>query len=127
MTDLFAYADSRPPNYRASDPITSRDAGRAAHKWSAEHHQIILAVLRRAGQPLAPEQIADGIGFGFQRGLYAFVLDTVQVCKRAAELIESGDVERTAERHTNRSGRSAFKLRIKSQSNGAACSTSEQL
>ena len=126
MTDLFAYANSRPQNYRPSDPITSRDAGRSAHKFSAEHHQIILAVLRRAAQPLAAEQIADAIGFGFQRGIYSLCLDTVQVCKRTNELIEAGLIERTAERHTNRSGRSAFKLRIKPQSDPAAIPSGSQ-
>jgi hypothetical protein len=48
------------------------------------------------------------------------------VCKRANELIESGLVERTAERHTNRSGRSAFRLRLKPQSIPAGDSTPER-
>jgi hypothetical protein len=124
--DLFAYAESR-HNYRVSDPITSRDAGRAAHKFTAEHHQIILSVLRHAGRPLAAEQISDAIGFGFNRGKYSLLLDYVAVGKRTNELIEAGLIERTAERHTNRSGRSAFKLRIRqSQSLPAAIPSGSQ-
>ena len=123
MTDLFQYADSRPLNYRPSDPITSRDAGRSAHKFTAEHHQIILSVLRRAGQPLAAEQISDAIGFGFQRGTYSLVIDTIQVCKRLAELLDGGAIERTAEQHKNRSGRCAFRVRIKRQPDEAAIPT----
>ena len=111
--DLFSYADSQPPNYRPTDPITSRDAGRSVDKLAGEHHQIILAVLRHAGRPLAAEQIADAIGFGFTRGKYALCLDYVAVGKRANELIEAGLIERTAEQHTNRTGRKAFRLRIK--------------
>ena len=117
--DLFSY-EPKAPNYRPSDPITSRDAGRSAHRFTAEHHQIILSVLRRAGRPLAPEQISDALGFGFQRGTYSMVLDTVQVCKRVAELIDGGEVVRTAEQHTNRSGRKAFRIRLKPRSDEAA-------
>ena len=119
MTDLFSY-EPKAPNYRPSDPITSRDAGRAAHKFTAEHHQIILSVLRRAGQPLAAEQISDAINLGFQRSIYSLCLDYVAVGKRTNELIEAGLIERTAEQHKNRSGRMAFKLRIKRQPDLAA-------
>jgi len=112
MTDLFSY-EPKAPNYRPSDPITSRDAGRGAQKFIGDHHQIILAVLRRTEHPLACEQIADAIAFGFQRGTYSTCLDYVAVGKRAKELIEAGMIERTAELHINKSGRSAFKLRIK--------------
>jgi len=117
--DLFAYAESK-PNYRASDPITSRDAGRSARDFSAAHHQAILAVLRRAGRPMAPEEISDALNFQYARGFVSVALDTVQVCKRVASLIEGDAVERTAEQHTNRSGRKAFRIRIKRQPDEAA-------
>src|SRR5690242_1561205 len=113
MTDLFSFADSHPPNYRARDPITSRDAGRSAHKFSAEHHQAILTVLRRTGRPMAPEEISDALNFLYARGFVSIALDTVQTCKRVAELKDGGEVIRTAEQHTNRSGRKAFRIRLK--------------
>lgn len=124
MTDLFAYGDSR-PNYRPSDPITSRDAGRAAHRFTADHHQAILTVLRRSGRPMAPEEISGALNFLYARGFVSIALDTVQVCKRAAEMIEDGLIERTAEQHKNRSGRSAFKLRIKQPQSETAANSSE--
>lgn len=124
MTDLFSY-EPKAPNYRASDPITSRDAGRSAHDFSAAHHQAILSVLLRAGRPLAPEQVADALAFGYERGTYSVVLDKVQVCKRCAELLEGEAVERTTEQHTNRSGRKAFRLRIKQPQSLTAANSSE--
>lgn len=120
--DLFAYAESK-PNYRVSDPITSRDAGRSAHDFSVAHHQAILAVLRRAGRPMAPEEISDALNFLYARGFVSVALDTVQTCKRVAELIDGGEVFRTAEQHTNRSGRKAFRIRIKRQPDEVAIPT----
>ena len=121
--DLFSYTPAPPQNWRDSDPKTSKAAGISAQRFTADHHQIILSVLRRAGQPLAAEQISDAIGFGFQRGTYSLVIDTIQVCKRLAELLEGGAIERTAEQHKNRSGRCAFRVRIKRQPDEAAIPT----
>jgi hypothetical protein len=121
--DLFQYADSRPQNYRPSDPKTSRDAGRSAHRFTAEHHQAILNVLRRAGRPMAPEEIGDALAFDYARGRASVALDKVQVCKRCAELLEGGAVIRTAEQHTNRSGRKALRICIKRQPDEAAIPT----
>lgn len=116
--DLFTFAAAH-PNYRASDPITSRDAGRSAHKFTADHHQAILTVLRRTGRPMAPEEISDALNFLYARGFVSIALDTVQTCKRVAELIDGGEVERTAEQHTNRSGRKAFRIRLRGVTHGA--------
>jgi predicted ArsR family transcriptional regulator len=99
MTDLFTYAEQR-PNYRRADPITSKEAGRFADKFRSEHHAAILQALSD-GTPLAAEQIADRTS-----------LDTVQTCKRFAELVRAGKIERTPEQHRNRSGRRAFRYRI---------------
>src|SRR6185312_5642128 len=112
MTDLFSY-EPKAPNYRPSDPITSRDAGRSADKFTAEHHQAILNVLRRAGRPMACEEISQAMAFDYARGKASVSLDAVACGKRSIDLIRAGLVERTAEVHINKSGRSAFKLRIK--------------
>ena|SRR6185312_10152787 len=122
MTDLFSY-EPRPPNYRPSDPITSRDAGRSAHSFTAEHHQAILNVLRRAGRPMACEEIAQAMAFDYERGKASIALDMVACGKRSLELIRAGLIERTAETHVNKSGRSAFRLRIKQSRGEAASST----
>jgi len=122
MTDLFSY-EPKAPNYRPSDPITSRDAGRSAHRFTADHHQAILTVLRRSGRPMAPEEISDALNFLYARGFVSIALDTTQTCKRMAELLEGGAIERTAEQHKNRSGRCAFRVRIKRQPDEAAIPT----
>jgi len=122
MTDLFSY-EPKAPNYRPSDPITSRDAGRSAHSFTAEHHTVILNTLRRAGRPMSAEEISDALTFEFVRGKASMALDYVAVGKRTKELIEAGLIERTAEQHTNRSGRKAFRLRVKRQRDEAASST----
>ena len=67
----------------------------------------------RHPERFAAEQISDAINLGFQRSIYSLCLDYVAVGKRTNELIEAGLIERTAEQHKNRSGRMAFKLRIK--------------
>jgi hypothetical protein len=122
MTDLFSY-EPRPPNYRPSDPITSRDAGRSAHSFTAEHHQAILNVLRRAGRAMAPEEISDAMKSDLVHGKGSIWIDTVGICKRVAELIAGNAVERTAEQHVNRSRRKAFRIRIKQPRGEAASST----
>jgi hypothetical protein len=126
MTDLFSY-EPKAPNYRPSDPITSRDAGRSAHDFSAAHHQAILNILRRAERAMAPEEIADALDWAYARGKSSVVLDKVQICKRCAELLEGDAIERTTEQHLNRSGRKAFRIRLKqSQSLPAAIPSGSQ-
>lgn len=120
--DLFSYTPTA-PNYRPSDPVTSRDAGRAAHAFTNDHHQAILNVLRRTDRPMACEEIANAMAFDFARGKTSIALDMVACGKRSIELIRLGLVERTAEVHVNKSGRSAFRLRIKRQPDEAATPT----
>lgn len=99
--DLFSYADTRPINYRHTDPITSRDAGRAAQKFRTGDQSEILRALRR--RPMAAEEISDFLGWN----------DSVRVCRRLAEMIRADLIERTADKHTNRNGRGAFRHRVK--------------
>lgn len=98
--DLFSY-QPQAANFRRTDPITSKEAGRSADKFRSEHHAAILQALTEAGVPLAAEQIADRTS-----------LDTVQTCKRFAELVRAEKIERTPEQHRNRSGRIAFRYRL---------------
>lgn len=69
---------------------------------------------------MAPEEISDALNFLYARGFVSIALDTVQTCKRVAELIDGGEVVRTAEQHTNRSGRKAFRIALKRQPDEAA-------
>lgn len=103
MTDLFTWQPSA-PNYRPTDPKTSRDAGRAAHSFTADHHRSIIDAMARIGKPLAAEEVAD-----------LTTLDKVQVCKRFAEMERKSLIERTTDRYLNRSGRHAFRYRIKGE------------
>jgi len=119
MTDLFSY-EPKAPNYRPTDPITSRDAGRSAHSFTAEHHQAILNVLRRAGRAMACEEISDALTFDYERGKASLALDYVAIGKRMKELTTAGLIEKTAEIHVNRSGRGALRHRLKRQPDEAA-------
>ena len=95
MTDLFSF------NYRRTDPETSKEAGRAAERFRSGDHKAILDALDRAQCPLAAEQISEFIGWN----------DSVRVCRRLKEIECAGLIQRTSERHINKSGRGAFKYR----------------
>lgn len=103
MTDLFEYADTR-MMYRRTDPDTSRAAAEdAVESITARHRAMIMATLRRAGiGALAAEQIADLAGFESH----------VAVNRRLPELVRAGVIERTSEKHINRSGSSAYRYKI---------------
>ena len=84
---------------RRKDPETSHQAANAAKGLRAAHSERILELLR-SGHVLAAEQLADGLA-----------LSPVQVNRRLAELEDSGLIERTDQRHRNRSGRMAVRWR----------------
>ncbi len=88
---------------RRDDPQTSHQAAEEHESVNGWHCRTILTVLRAAGIPLAAEEIADATED----------MDTVAVAKRFCDLLRANQIERTAERHTNRSGRQAFKVRLK--------------
>lgn len=113
--DLFAYADEFPRNFRASDPITSKESGRAAQKFISGDQAEILKALRR--RPMAAEEISDFLGWN----------DSVRVCRRLADMIRAELIERTADKHTNRNGRGALRHRLKQQSSGAERPTESRL
>jgi len=72
---------------------------------------------------MACEEIAQAMAFDYERGKASIALDMVACGKRSLELIRAGLIERTAETHVNKSGRSAFRLRIKQSRGEAASST----
>src|SRR5690242_896516 len=88
-------------SWRPSDPATSKEAGRAAERFRSGDHKAILDALDRAQCPLAAEQISEFIGWN----------DSVRVCRRLKEIECAGLIQRTSERHINKSGRGAFKYR----------------
>lgn len=90
-------------NYRRNDPATSREAGERATEFIDGDHADILKALRQLAVPLAAEQISDHLKWS----------DHVRVNRRLKELERADRIERTEQRHTNRSGRSAFKYQLK--------------
>ncbi len=101
--DLFETYAARPSrNFRRTDPITSRDAGRQARRFEHSDQAEILRALRETGVPMAGEQLSDHLGWN----------NSVRVMRRIASMISAGLIERTTERHTNRNGRQAFKHRL---------------
>lgn len=80
---------------RASDPETSKAAARQCKALRADHHQKIVAALRRLTTANADEiaQYCD--------------LDRVQVGRRLNELERAGLVRKTGETRPTASGRAA--------------------
>jgi predicted ArsR family transcriptional regulator len=89
---------------RTTDPATSKAAAASAEHLRNAHARAIVGVLERSNFPLAAEQIARKLG-----------LSSVQVSRRLHELVDSGFIEPTALLHTNRSGKSAVKYRLKGE------------
>lgn len=96
----FRFASSlAAQNYRRTDPVTSKEAGRAARKFiSTDQSEILRALTSR---PMAAEEVSDFLGWN----------DSVRACRRFADMIRAGLIERTIEKHINRNGRSAFRHR----------------
>lgn len=97
MTTLFEWHKS----VRRDDPDTSKDAAKSAKSLASKHHEIILGVLRASTQPLAAEEIADRTD----------TLNHVHIGKRLIELERGQLVVKTDEKHTNISGRQAYRYR----------------
>ncbi len=89
------------PRSRRADPSTSHESANHAGKFAGKHCAEILSLLRDFKFPMAAEEIADALGWASH----------VQANRRLPELVDAGLIIRTEERHTNRSGRSAFKYR----------------
>lgn len=80
---------------RTQDPGTSHEAAASSKELRSRHHKIILEVFG-PGSRLASEQVADRAG-----------LTHWQVTRRMNELERAGRLEKTEEKHVNRSGRKA--------------------
>jgi helix-turn-helix protein len=104
--DLFSLNPAQPRNYHHSDPVTSKEAGIAARSFIKSDQSEILRALE-AG-PMACEEISNFLGWG----------DHVRANRRMKELVRAGLIERSNEKHINRSGCGAFKYRLKSETLG---------
>ncbi len=82
---------------RTTDPDTSHAAAKSMENQIGPQHQAVLSVLEQ-GFPLAAEEIEDFLGYSTWR--------------RMGELERKGLIERTEEKHKNRSGRMAYKYKI---------------
>ena len=89
-------------NYRRSDPSTSKEAGDNTSRFRAGDCGSILGALGSALAPLAAEQISEVLHWASH----------VRANRRLKELERAGLIERTSQRHTNQSGRRAFKYRL---------------
>lgn len=96
-TNLFEYSRAR-----ATDPATSKEAGSLARRLAQADQRSIVRALTEAGRAMAAEEISDHLGWG----------DHVRVNRRLSELTDQSAIERTDERHQNRSGRHAFRYRV---------------
>lgn len=82
------------PLSRNTDPITSFEAGDSMIDTIPAQHKAIMEVMKD-GKRRAAEEIADELGY--------------PVWRRLSELVSSGLLIRTDEKHRNRSGRSAYR------------------
>lgn len=94
--DLFEWEKA----HRKSDPSTSRDAALSMADGAAgRHHRLIIKAMEEVSRPMAAEQISDMLG--------------IDVWRRFCELERAELIERTEEKHKNRSGRYAFRYVLK--------------
>ena len=79
---------------RTNDPVTSHEAGDSMARSIPAQHKAIMNVMSD-GKRRAAEEIEDVLGY--------------PVWRRLSELVSSGLLARTDEKHTNKSGRKAFR------------------
>lgn len=96
MSDYYADMLDTLPLFRRSDPVTSKDAGRAARQSGlvSRHERLILEAL--ASGPGTKDEIAERCGLTEQ-----------QVVRRRASLLRHGLVVLTGERRPTPSGNTA--------------------
>lgn len=104
MPDLFDWEKS----VRKTDPDTSVAAAKSMTFVAGEHHKLILDVMAIARRPMAAEEIGDRTD----------TLTQVQVNRRLSELEAGCLVVKTDQKHTNRSGRGAYKYRLATRGEG---------
>lgn len=105
------------PNFCRCDPETSREAGERALSFSATDEADIYACLRLSGVPLAAEEISDRLGWQDHGGHVRVNRRLARMCDCVTDeygaLIRAALIERTEVKHVNRSGRAAFKYRVR--------------
>jgi predicted ArsR family transcriptional regulator len=85
---------------RQTDVDTSHDAAESMVSAAGRHHSLIMEVLR-AGGLWSAQEIAN-----------VSEINYIAVNRRLPELTRAGLIERTDEKHKNRSGRMAYKYRL---------------
>jgi predicted transcriptional regulator len=83
---------------RQTDVDTSHDAAESMQFKVGKQHNAVLTELMVSYSPMAAEQIEQLCGY--------------PVWRRMSELERAGLIERTDEKHKNRSGRMAYKYRL---------------
>lgn len=86
---------------RTSDADTSHDAANSMIGVAEQHQELIHTILSGSPIPLAAEQISDRCD-----------LDYVAINRRLPELLRAEKIVKTELKHTNRSGRSAYKYLV---------------
>lgn len=116
MTDLVDMMQSARPLARTSDPITSHHAAAQAVGLAASDCADIYGALRLSRKPMAAEEISDMLGWGNHVRVNRRLKELAEpLTDEYGALIRRALIERTEERHTNRSGRQAFKYRVRQQ------------
>lgn len=107
---------TQPPrqNWRSTDPDTSREAGVAAIAFKGDDQKQIFTALTVASKPMAAEQISDMLGWNNHVRVNRRLKELAEpVFDEYGALVRRALIERTEEKHTNKSGRAAYRYKVR--------------